>query len=58
MTGEGSAVVDGVLSEGDDAQAAMLIPVISYILGFANSFRMMRLPDFAPSEAAEGMLGG
>jgi hypothetical protein len=27
-------------------------------LGFANSFRMMRLPDFTPSEAAEGVLGG
>ncbi len=27
-------------------------------LGFLNSFRMMRLPDFRPSSAAEGMLGG
>ncbi|MAT04219.1 MAG: MFS transporter [Acidimicrobiaceae bacterium] len=44
---------------GDRAlQAAMLIPVLACLLGFANSFRMMRLPDFEPSDAAEGVLGG
>ena len=36
----------------------MLIPVLACLLGFLVSFRMIRLPDFAPSAAAEGMLGG
>lgn len=44
---------------GDRAlQVAMLIPVLACLLGFLNSFRMMRLPDFMPSAADEGMLGG
>jgi MFS family permease len=56
-------VVDEILRINADAgdlalQAAMLIPVLACLLGFLNSFRMMRLPDFTPSAAAEGMLGG
>jgi Na+/melibiose symporter-like transporter len=44
---------------GDRAlQVAMLIPVIACLLGFLNSFRMVRLPDFKPSAAADGVLGG
>ncbi len=44
---------------GDRAlQVAMLIPVLACLLGFLNSFRMVRLPDFKPSAAAEGLLGG
>jgi EmrB/QacA subfamily drug resistance transporter len=44
---------------GDRAlQVAMLIPVLACLLGFLNSFRMVRLPDFQPSAAAEGLLGG
>ena len=39
-------------------QVAMLIPVLACLLGFAISFRMARLPDFKPSAAAEGLLGG
>jgi EmrB/QacA subfamily drug resistance transporter len=39
-------------------QVAMLVPVLACLLGLANSFRMMRLPDFKPSAAAEGVLGG
>jgi MFS family permease len=39
-------------------QVAMLVPIIACALGFANSFRMMRLPDYTPSAAAEGVLGG
>jgi len=43
---------------GDVAlQVAMLVPVLACLFGFLNSFRMMRLPDFKPSEAAEGLLG-
>jgi EmrB/QacA subfamily drug resistance transporter len=52
-------IIDINSDAGDLAlQAAMLIPVLACLLGFLNSFRMMRLPDFAPSEAAEGVLGG
>jgi Na+/melibiose symporter-like transporter len=56
-------VVDEILRINTDAgdlalQAAMLIPVLACLLGFLNSFRMMRLPDFTPSAAAEGVLGG
>jgi MFS family permease len=56
-------IVDEILGINSDAgalalQVAMLVPIGACLLGFANSFRMMRLPDFAPSEAAEGVLGG
>jgi hypothetical protein len=36
-------------------QVALLIPMIAGLLGLLNSFRMSRLPDVAPSSAAEGM---
>jgi len=39
-------------------QVAMLVPITACLLGFLNSFRLMRLPDYEPSAAAEGMLGG
>jgi EmrB/QacA subfamily drug resistance transporter len=39
-------------------QVAMLVPVLACLLGLASSFRMMRLPDFKPSAAVEGLLGG
>jgi EmrB/QacA subfamily drug resistance transporter len=39
-------------------QVALLIPLIAGLLGLLNSFRMSRLPDIAPSSAAEGMALG
>jgi MFS family permease len=39
-------------------QAALLVPLIAGLLGFVNGFRMMRLPDPAPSSAAEAMVLG
>ena len=39
-------------------QIALLIPILAGALGLLNSFRMMRLPDPVPSEAAEGMVLG
>jgi EmrB/QacA subfamily drug resistance transporter len=39
-------------------QVALLIPLIAALLGLFNSFRMMRLPDPAPSSSAEGMALG
>ncbi len=35
-------------------QVAMLVPIFACLLGFVNSFRMMRLPDVKPSAAVEG----
>jgi hypothetical protein len=37
-------------------QVAMLVPFLAGLLGFLNSFRMVRLPDPEPSSAAEGMM--
>jgi MFS family permease len=39
-------------------QVALLVPILAALLGFLNSFRMVRLPDPEPSAAAEGMALG
>ena len=39
-------------------QVALLVPVLAALIGLLNSFRMSRLPDIAPSSAAEGMALG
>jgi MFS family permease len=39
-------------------QIALLIPLLAALLGLFTGFRMTRLPDLEPSEAAEGMLVG
>lgn len=39
-------------------QVAMLVPVLACLLGFVNSFRMMRLPDITPSASADGAVLG
>jgi hypothetical protein len=39
-------------------QVALLVPLLSASVGFASSFRMVRLPDPVASEAAEMMVGG
>ena len=39
-------------------QVALLIPLLAGLIGLFNSFRMMRLPDPAPSESAEAMALG
>ncbi|HZA32316.1 MAG TPA: MFS transporter [Propionibacteriaceae bacterium] len=39
-------------------QVALGIPILAALLGLANSFRMSRLPDVAPSSAAEGLALG
>jgi hypothetical protein len=36
-------------------QVALLVPLLAALLGFANSFRMMRLPDVKPSADAAGL---
>ena len=39
-------------------QAALLIPLVVGVLGLANSFRMVKLPDPKPSGENEEMLVG
>jgi len=41
-----------------DLQIALLIPILAGGLGLLNSFRMMRLPDPAPSGIVEGAASG
>ena len=47
-------------SEAGDAalQVAMLVPILASLLGFLNSFRMMRLPDIKPSADLDGLAMG
>ena len=39
-------------------QVALLVPLLAALLGLINGFRMMRLPDPAPSGSGEGMVLG
>jgi len=39
-------------------QIALLIPLIAGLLGTITSFRMLRLPDPAPSGTTDGMVLG
>ena len=49
-------IIDINTDAGDIAlQVAMLVPILACLLGFLNSFRLMRLPDFQPSASVEGL---
>ena len=39
-------------------QVALLVPLLASLLGVLNAFRMRRLKDPTPSEAAEGLVAG
>jgi hypothetical protein len=39
-------------------QVALLIPILAGLIGSFNAFRMVRLPDAAPSGSVEGMAFG
>jgi hypothetical protein len=39
-------------------QVALIIPLLAGLIGLFNGFRMMRLPDPAPSSSGEGMILG
>ncbi len=63
LAGQPQAVQDEIIRINTDArhialQVALLIPILAGLAGLFNSFRMMRLPDPTPSEAAEGMVLG
>lgn len=60
ITGQPAAVEAEVLAINEQArnrslQVALLVPLLAAVLGFANSFRMMRLPDVKPSADPAGM---
>ena len=59
IAGETPEVEAAVLEINDEArnrslQVALLVPLLAALLGFANSIRMLRLPDIKPSAALEG----
>jgi EmrB/QacA subfamily drug resistance transporter len=56
-------IQDEIVSINTDArplalQVALLIPLLAALIGLFNSFRMMRLPDPAPSSSVEGVALG
>ena len=60
---EPEEIQDEIVSINTDArplalQVALLIPLLAALVGLFNSFRMMRLPDPAPSSAVEGVVVG
>ena len=63
ISGQPKAVQDEIISINTDArhralQVALLIPILAGLIGFFNSFRMMRLPDPVSSGSSEGMALG
>jgi hypothetical protein len=58
LADERPAVREQILTVNTDAtnlalQVALLVPILAGLLGFFNSFRMMRLPDIEPSASAD-----
>jgi hypothetical protein len=63
LAGQPPQVQEEIIRINTDArplalQVALLIPILAGLVGFANSLRMMRLPDPAPSGSVEGMAFG
>ena len=63
LEGQPEDVQDEIIRINSDArpralQVALVIPILAGLLGFANSFRMVRLPDPEPSSDVEGMVLG
>lgn len=60
ITGQPPDVEAAIVQINADArnaslQVALVVPLLAGLAGLANSFRMMRLPDIAPSAAIEGL---
>jgi EmrB/QacA subfamily drug resistance transporter len=63
LSGQPEEIQDEILRINSDArpralQVALLVPILAALVGLFNSFRMMRLPDPAPSNSVEGMALG
>jgi EmrB/QacA subfamily drug resistance transporter len=60
ITGQPQEVEDEVLAINETArnrslQVGLLVPLLACLVGLANSFRMLRLPDVKPSSSLEGL---
>lgn len=60
ITGQPEEVEQEVLAINETArnrslQIGLLVPLIACLLGLANSFRMLRLPDIKPASSLEGL---
>jgi len=63
ISGQPPDIQDEILRINTDArpqalQVALLIPILAGLIGLFNGFRMMRMPDPAPSSAVEGIALG
>ncbi|HEX5857526.1 MAG TPA: MFS transporter [Microbacterium sp.] len=63
VSGEPEDIADEVVAINEQSrpialQVALLIPILAGLAGIGNALRMRRLPDPAPSAAAEGVIGG
>jgi uncharacterized protein HemX len=63
LAGRPAQTQEEILSINDTArhrglQVALLIPLLAGLLGLANSFRMLRLPDPKPASSLEGVAFG
>jgi EmrB/QacA subfamily drug resistance transporter len=63
LAGQPKAVQDEIIRINTDTrplalQVALLVPILAGLIGLFNSFRMVRLPDPAPSGSVEGMAFG
>jgi MFS family permease len=59
LAGQPADIREEIVSINTDArplalQVALLVPLLAALIGLLSSFRMMRLPDPAPSPAVEG----
>ena len=60
ITGQSAEVEEEVLAINETArdrslQVGLLIPLLATLIGLANSFRMLRLPDIEPANSLEGL---
>jgi EmrB/QacA subfamily drug resistance transporter len=63
LAGQPEQIQDEIVRINTDArplalQVALLVPILASLIGLFNAFRMMRLPDPAPSGSVEGMAFG
>jgi MFS family permease len=63
LAGQPAAIQAEILGINTDArhlalQVALLVALLASVIGVANAFRMLRLPDPAPSESADSMALG
>ncbi len=63
LVGQPEAIQDEIIRINTEArpialQFALLVPLVAGLIGFGNSFRMLRLPDVTPSADIEGIIGG